>query len=91
MLILSGLFFGCGHGFLFPCLNTLAVRNEPAQIRGKITGVFTGSIDAGVFAGSIILGFIGEWAGFRALFLVAGLCFVAGFGFYKLQTRENGR
>ena len=91
VLILSGLFFGCGHGFLFPCLNTLAVRNEPTEIRGKITGVFTGSIDAGVFAGSIILGFIGEWAGFRALFLVAGLCFVAGLGFYKLQTRENGR
>jgi predicted MFS family arabinose efflux permease len=90
VLILSGLFFGCGHGFLFPCLNTLAVRNEPAEIRGKITGVFTGSIDAGVFAGSIILGFIGEWAGFRALFLVAGLCFVAGLGFYKLQTRGNG-
>jgi MFS family permease len=86
VLILSGLLFGCGHGFLFPCLNTLAIRNEPVKIRGKITGVFTGSIDTGVFVGSIVLGFIGEWAGFRALFLVAGLCFVAGLGIYKLQT-----
>jgi len=90
VLILSGLLFGCGHGFLFPCLNTLAVRNEPVKIRGKITGVFTGGIDTGVFVGSIVLGFIGEWAGFRALFLVAGLCFVAGLGLYKLQTRGSG-
>ena len=90
VLFLSGLLFGCGHGFLFPCLNTLAVRNEPVRIRGKITGVFTGSIDAGVFVGSIVLGLIGEWGGFRALFLVAGLCFMAGLGIFKLLTRGNG-
>jgi MFS family permease len=86
VLILSGLLFGAGHGFLFPCLNTLAIRNEPVKIRGKITGVFTGSIDTGVFVGSIVLGLIGEWAGFQALFLVAGLCFVAGLGIFRLHT-----
>jgi len=64
---------GCGHGFLFPCLNSLAIRNEPIDTRGKITGVFTGGIDAGAFVGSIILGYIGQWAGFQVLFLQQAL------------------
>jgi MFS family permease len=86
VLVLSGVMSGCGHGFLFPCLNSLAIRNEPAQIRGKITGVFTGSIDAGVLVGSMALGYVGDWAGFRTLFLCAGLILLAGFGFFRLRA-----
>ena len=88
ILILSGLMSGCGHGFLFPCLNSLAIRGEPVHIRGKINGVFTGGIDAGVFLGSIILGFIGEWAGFRALFLVAGISLLPGLWIYRLLRKH---
>ncbi len=88
ILALSGLMSGCGHGFLFPCLNSLAIRNEPIGIRGKITGVFTGGIDAGAFVGSVILGYIGEWAGFQAIFFAAGLALLAGLGVYKLRGME---
>lgn len=77
ILVLAGLMAGCGHGFLYPALNALAIRNGSTAIRGKITGVFTGSIDAGVFVGSIILGFIGQWAGFQILFLSAGCALLA--------------
>ncbi len=83
VLILSGLMSGCGHGFLFPCLNSLAVRNEPVGIRGKITGVFTGALDAGAFSGSVILGYIGELAGFRALFFAAGLALFTGHAVFR--------
>lgn len=89
VLGLSGFLSGCGHGFLFPCLNTLAIRNEPIEIRGKINGVFTGGIDAGAFVGSIILGYIGEWAGFQTLFLAAGLGFLIGLGIYKTRIKEK--
>ena len=89
VLALSGLMSGCGHGFLFPCLNSLAIRNEAINIRGKITGVFTGGIDAGAFAGSIILGYIGEWAGFQALFFAAGLALLTGLGVQKFQAKNN--
>jgi len=83
ILAFAGFITGCGHGFLFPCLNALAVRDEAVEIRGKVTGVFTGSIDSGAFAGSIVLGYIGEWAGFQALFLTAALALLAGFGIWK--------
>ena len=85
VLAISGVMSGCGHGFLFPCLNSLVIRNEPIDIRGKITGVFTGGIDSGAFAGSIALGYIGELAGFQALFLAAGLALLLGLGVHRFH------
>jgi predicted MFS family arabinose efflux permease len=73
ILFFSGLMTGCGHGLLYPALNTHALKGEPHHVRGKITGAYTGSIDAGTFAGSVLLGYVGELAGFQALFLAAGL------------------
>ena len=89
ILILSGLMSGCGHGFLFPCLNSLAIRNEPIDTRGKINGVFTGGIDAGAFVGSVVLGYIGQWAGFRTLFFAAGLILILGIGIRRFQAKNN--
>ncbi len=71
LLLCAGLMAGCGHGLLYPSLNALALRDAQPHIRGKITGAFTGSVDAGIFFGSLLLGFIGEYAGFRVLFLTA--------------------
>ena len=86
ILVVAGLMGGCGHGFLYPGLIALALRDEPTVIRGKITGVFTGSIDAGAFVGSIILGFIGQWAGFQTLFLTAGGALLAAFVLYRRSS-----
>jgi len=83
VLIAAGMMGGCGHGFLYPGLSALALRDEPGAIRGKITGAFTGSIDAGAFVGSITLGFIGQWAGFPTLFLAAGAVLLAAFALYQ--------
>lgn len=77
-LALAGAVTGFGHGLLFPSLNSLAVRGEPAGIRGKITGIYTGALDGGNFTGSILLGYIGEWIGLRAVFIVAGLALLSG-------------
>ncbi|MCK4536380.1 MAG: MFS transporter, partial [Desulfuromonadales bacterium] len=77
-----------GHGFLFPSLNTLAVRNEPVEIRGKATGIFTGGIDAGSFAGSLILGYIGQWFGLNVLFIFAGLVMTTGLFVFGFRSRR---
>ena len=86
VLFFSGLVSGCGHGFLFPGLNAIAIRGEPAYIRGKIIGIFTGGIDTGTFAGSIILGYLGKWMGFKTVFFVAGLALIGGLGIYKILS-----
>ena len=86
ILVVAGFMSGCGHGFLFPCLNTLALRDEPIGIRGKINGIFTGGIDAGAFSGSIVLGYVGQWAGFQTIFLMAGFALFSGFAIYRFKT-----
>lgn len=89
VLVLSGLMSGCGQGLLFPCINSLAVRSEPVDIRGKVTGAFTGGIDTGVLVGSIALGYIGEWAGFALLFLVAGVVLLSGLGICRIRLAAD--
>jgi MFS family permease len=86
VLALSGFMTGFGHGFLYPSLSALAIREEPATSRGKVTGVFTGSVDAGIFVGSVVLGYIGEYGGFRMLFLIAGLALLAGLIVFKARS-----
>ncbi len=92
LLNLAGAFAGIGHGLLFPVLNTLAVRGEPGEVRGKATGIFTGAIDTGIFAGSLILGYIGEWFGLPALFWAASAGMAGGlllFGFRPPKSEKT--
>lgn len=86
LLLLSvGFIFGIGHGLLFPALNAMAIRNEPYNVRGKITGIFTGGIDAGAFCGALILGIVGEMAGYNSLFLCAGLVVLTGLFLFRAR------
>jgi len=78
LLIVSGAIAGCGHGFIFPCLNALINRDEPPHIRGKIAGIFTGGMDLGLFTGSIFLGFVGDWFGYRPIFASASFFLCLG-------------
>ena len=79
LLCVAGALSGVGHGLLFPLLNTMAVRDEPGNLRGKATGIFTGGIDTGIFAGSLILGYIGDWFGLNILFFCDGLLMYSEF------------
>ena len=90
LLNLAGAFAGAGHGLLFPTLNTLAVRDEPGEVRGKATGIFTGGIDAGCFAGSLLLGYIGQWLGLTTLFWVAGAGMAGGLLLFRFHRPQAG-
>ena len=89
VLCAAGALSGVGHGLLFPLLNTMAVRDEPGHLRGKATGIFTGGIDAGIFAGSLILGYIGDWFGLNVLFFCAGLCMATAFIFFRFRDTHS--
>jgi MFS family permease len=89
MLCIAGILSGIGHGLLFPLLNTMAVRDEEASIRGKATGIFTGGIDTGIFAGSLILGYIGDWFGLNALFVCAGLSMTAALVIFRFHKSDS--
>jgi MFS family permease len=87
LLFFSGFMTGCGHGLLYPALNAYAIRGEPQVVRGKITGAYTGSIDAGTFIGSVMLGYIGEMVGFQALFFAAGAALLSAILIFRRTPR----
>ena len=89
LLCVAGVLSGIGHGLLFPLLNTMAVRDERASIRGKATGIFTGGIDSGIFAGSLILGYIGDWFGLNVLFLCAGLSMTIALIIFRFRRPDS--
>jgi len=89
VLCVAGVLSGIGHGLLFPLLNTMAVRDERASIRGKATGIFTGGIDSGIFAGSLILGYIGDWFGLNVLFLCAGLSMTIALIIFRFRRPDS--
>lgn len=78
LLLAIGCLFGVGHGLLFPALNAMAIRDEPYAVRGKVTGIFTGGIDSGAFIGALILGMIGDLAGYTWLFISAAAVLSTG-------------
>jgi MFS family permease len=88
-LCAAGMLSGIGHGLLFPLLNTMAVRDEPAAIRGKATGIFTGGIDTGIFAGSLMLGYIGDWFGLNVLFVCAGLSMAIALILFRFRNSHS--
>lgn len=88
-LLAVGFIFGVGHGLLFPALNAMAIRDEPYAVRGKVTGIFTGGIDCGIFCGALLLGTIGEFVGFTTLFICAGFVMLCGLYLFRLKPAAN--
>ncbi len=75
--MLSGVVVGLAHGFLFPGLTSMILRGKPYSLRPKMIAIFTGAMDGGVFAGSLILGRIAESWGFEAIYMIAGLAMIS--------------
>ena len=83
----AGLVSGLGHGLLFPCLIALTIRPIAIADRGKVTGVITGGVDLGLFIGSVVMGQLGDYFGFKSIFAAAALTmFVGLFSFLKMKA-----
>jgi len=78
ILIISGMCAGMGFGALVPTLIALAADKIKPQERGSALGFLTSFLDLGISAGAIVLGFVGEYWGYAALFAFGGFFPVAG-------------
>ena len=65
---LAGAVLGLGFGFYIPTLQTLAVRDVPADRRGAATGTFFIAIDLGIGLGTVALGYVAEALGYQVMF-----------------------
>ncbi len=89
LLVFIGLAFGFGFGAFMPTLNALVVDKTPPAERGSALGFFTSFMDLGIAAGSVLLGQVGERAGFGAMFTTAGFILVAGIVLFAIYTDKD--
>ncbi len=89
LFLLAGACGGIGHGMLVPGMLSVAVRKVNRQDRGKATGVVTGGVDSGLFAGSMLLGFIGEKLGFTAIFYTSSLFLLLGLFIFVFSLKKK--
>jgi MFS family permease len=86
----TGFVAGMGHGLLFPSLIALTIRPIAVGDRGKVTGILTGGVDAGLFIGSLTMGQLGDFFGFPAIFAMAAATIFVGLAVFLLTCRMVG-
>ncbi|MGW8193967.1 MAG: MFS transporter [Desulforhopalus sp.] len=87
-LIMAGFVAGLGHGLFFPSLIALTIRHMVASNRGKVAGILTGGFDSGIFLGSLVMGQLGDFFGFSAVFgSAAAIAFIGFVSFQSMKSR----
>ncbi len=67
-LLLGGMFFGLGYGFIQPTMLALSIRNLPPEKKGAANATFWTAVDIGAALGSLFWGFVAANMGYRAMF-----------------------
>lgn len=91
IFLISAAVIGLGFGTLFPCMQTIAVRNAAVHRRGLATSTFLLCFDTGVGLGSFILGSVASATHERNMYMLsAAVVALAGLAyFFLLRSRER--
>lgn len=68
-----GLGLGLAHGALYPVLSALFIEGSEVRVRGALMTYFGGAFNLGMVLSTLGFGVIAEWAGYRSVFILAGL------------------
>jgi MFS family permease len=72
VLSLAAVIGGLGHGSVYPALSAMVLARTDANAMGRSSSIYTSLYDVGSMTGPYLLGMIGEYLGYPALFVVAG-------------------
>ena len=88
-LMFTGVFVGFGNGIIIPTVQTMALNIVPEESRGAASATYFSSIDLGIGAGSIALGYLAEYYGIGMMFFICGLILLFPIIFYFLFVRKH--
>ncbi len=80
LLVLVGLSCGAGHGVIMPVLYALLLFGMPRDRRGWGVALLAAAYDSGVILGTMGLGLMAEWIGYRGIFGLAAAMVALGAG-----------
>ena len=87
-LLISGILYGIGFGFLQPSMLTLALLSAPAR-RGAANATYWTAFDIGVAAGSVLWGFVAQSWGYAGMFEANILALLAAAALYLVIVKEG--
>ena len=62
-----------GASMSTPGINTIAIRDIPDKRQGEAMGLYTASINVGIFVGAVLLGYISDLVGIANMFKIGAL------------------
>lgn len=90
LFLTSAAVIGLGFGTLFPCFQTIAIRNSAPERRGLATGTFFMMYDVGIGLGSVILGSVASFANERNMYMLsAAVVALAGVAYMAMHHRRQ--
>jgi len=87
----AALLYGLGFGSVHPALIALLVDRVGEMGRGAAMGTFTAAFDLGIGAGSILLGIVLQFSGFKEMYLLSALIVLAGAVWLLVGNEKAGR
>jgi len=85
-----GLALGLAHGALYPVLSALFIEGSDVRVRGALMTYFGGAFNVGVVLSTMGFGVLAEWAGYRSVFILAGLFGASAVPIILRVVRKSG-
>jgi len=90
MFEIAALIGGLGHGFAYPVLSAMLIRDTPAGHGSRASSIYTSMWDLSAMVGPFTLGILAHYAGYAPMFLIAGGVAIAA-GVYLELSRSGLR
>jgi len=90
MFEIAALIGGLGHGFAYPVLSAMLIRDTPAGHGSRASSIYTSMWDLSAMVGPFTLGILAHYAGYAPMFLIAGGVAIAA-GVYLEVSRSGLR
>ena len=90
MFEIAALIGGLGHGFAYPLLSAMVIRDTPAGHGSRASSIYTSMWDLSAMVGPFTLGILAHYIGYAAMFVIAGAV-ALGAAVYLEATRTGRR
>jgi len=90
MLEIAALVGGLGHGFAYPVLSAMVIRDTPAGSGSRASSIYTSLWDVSAMLGPFMLGIIAHYAGYAPMFVVAGAVAIGAAVYLEAARRTGG-
>jgi MFS family permease len=88
-LVCLGLGMGVAHGLFYPAYTAIVLSDSPAEERGRRLSIIQASLNLGVGAGAVVLGYLAARWGYPLIFEISAIAIVVAAVLIVLEPRAQ--